>query len=510
MAIGIQSAWLIAFSSFKMMEPFFQLAQPGGAMAASSLTADYLSYGLSFSFIKAGCDGHWVMCLAGTVQLFSAIVVSLASRIFKVVPTAYCKTEVSDRQPCNPVWIVNLPAIRAAEVLLVACFSMIISLTWLNRRRISGVYSDPTRIATIADLTIHEPLIQEIRDLPPNATKQQVVIDLAESRYMLGIFDAYGKQHCGIIKLETPPQHEFTRQAPIKAAFERFGVLLEISLDNINKRLPLLPDFLSIAVTTILFFLIFAYMLIPGTDSRPFNNFMNSGHFGPGFLLNVHGILISTFVKRKERLLRLSHPYVLMSKSPSKPASHTITTGIPGTQYDSIWKSSIRGNFMLASLSLAAFFADMIIVLMPGIPWTQAQTVPMYKASTYICLALLLFLFVVQVYVMYDEWRCRDMPAYDCPETLASVLIRLCASRFVEEKNIRAGALRDRSWDEKSGGDRHRSFTDSFSEFGMEHEQKQKHRYEGLSDTRRYHVACMEGVDGVHRFMIDEDVRGRR
>lgn len=509
-AIGIQSAWLVVFSSFKTMEPFYQLARPGGAVAASSLTADYLSCGISFTFVKAAFDGHWVMCLAGMVQLFMTIIVSLASRAFKVVPTAYCKTPIADRQPCNPVWIVNFPATRAVEVLLVACFSMIVALTWLNRRRVSGVYSDPTRIATIADLTIHKPLVQEIRDLPPSATKQQIEIDLAESRYMLGTFDAYGKQHYGIIKLETLPQREFTRQASIKVAFDRFNSWAEITYDNINKDWPLLPDFLSIASTVILFSLIFAYMLIPGKDHRPFNNFMNSGQFGPGFLLTIHAVLISTLIKRKERLLRLSHPYVLLSKSPSKPASQTITAGIHGTQFDSIWKSFTSGDFMLAFLSLAAFFSDMVIVLVPGIPWTQAQTAPVYQASTYTCLALLGILFTVQVYIVFDEWRRRDMLQYDCPETLASVLMRLCASRFVEEKNMHAGALGDKAWEEQGGRGRHSSFTNFFPEFGTDDEQKQKVRYEGINDVRRYEFSCMEGVDGVHRFMVDEDMHGRR
>lgn len=130
------------------------------------------------------------MLLAGQVQFGLALIVLLVSEAMNVVPTAYCMTEISVQQPCSPKWVVHIPIVRAMEVFLVACFSMVLMILLLNRRRVSGVYSDPSRIATMADILVHKPLIQQMRDLPASATKSQIEVDLRDSRYMLGVFVA--------------------------------------------------------------------------------------------------------------------------------------------------------------------------------------------------------------------------------------------------------------------------------------------------------------------------------
>lgn len=489
----LASAWLVVSATFKMMQPFYSMASPGGAGASSTLTADYLTSGLSLTFGRAALDGHWVLLLAGTVQLFLAIILLLVPEAMNVVPTAYCQTEISATQPCRPVWVIETSFVRGMEVLLVGCFSMIVMILVLNRRRVSGVYADPSKIATMADILVHRPLIQELRDIPPTASKTEIEMDLRDGRYMLGTFIADQRQHYGIIKLDNEPLPEKLASEPrLATAWRHFNLKIEYFQDSIHKNYPYLLNILSIMLALILFVLILVYRLLPGTDKDKsgFNLWMSSGGRGPKLLLSGFAVTTGFLVKRQERMLRLSHPYVLMSKRP-QPAVDCITSGTEGTQFTSLFKSAKTGNITLALLSLAAILTDLLLILLPGIPWSAAQTRPVYKASTYCCLIILAVIFMAMVRVVFKQWQRGHH--VDCPETLAAVLMRLCGSQFVEEKNFNA--------------EEHHHLMPSL---GEDDESKQHRRYDGTDGQRRYTFGCMEGVDGVQRYMVDEDFWVRR
>lgn len=493
LCVILASAWLVVTATFKIMQPFYSMASPGGAAAASTLTADYLTSGLSLTFGRAALDGHWVLLLAGTVQLFLAIVLLLVPEAMNIVPTAYCKTEISATQPCRPIWVIDTSFIRGMEVLLVGCFSMIVMILVLNRRRVSGVYTDPSKIATMADILVHKPLIQELRDIPPTASKTEIEMDLRDSRYMLGTFIADRRQHYGIIKLDNDPLPENEASEPrLVASWRHVNLKIEHFQDRIHKNYPYLLDILSIVLAFILFMLILVYRLLPGTDKDKsgFNLWMSSGHRGPKLVFSGLAVTTGFLVKRRERMLRLSHPYVLMSKRP-RPASDCITSDTCGTQFTSLFKSAKTGNVSLALLSLAAILTDVLLIILPGIPWSAAQTAPVYQASTYCCLIILAVIFTAMVRAIFKQWRRGHH--VDCPETLAAVLMRLCGSQFVEEKNFNA--------------EEHHHLMPSF---GEDDEDKQHRRYDGVDGQRKYTFGCMEGVDGVQRYMVDEDFWVRR
>lgn len=486
-SVVLQSSWLVVFATFKMMEPFYQLAQHGGASAKTTLTADYLSSGLSLSFFKVVSENTWVMTLAGLIQLALAVVVMLDSGMFNVVPTAFCKTEVSDRQPCSPVWVIHLPMVRTVEVLLIGCFSIIVSVIVLNRRRHTGVYTDPSKIATMADLLVHKPLIQEIRDLPASAKQNEIALDLQESRYALGTFVQDGQEQYGIIKVDSPTGSYFISPDPwYVAGPRRFGLWWDNLTTHIGTLLPFFEDFVCMSIVVVLFAMILAYRLLGGENL--FNSWMNSGRIGPRIVLSALACCVSFLIKHKERNLRLSHPYVMMAKR-SQPAAECITAGTQATAFTSLFKSMRNLDVSLALMAISVIFSDIVLILIPGIPQTPAQTAPVYLSSTYACLGMLAIVFMVHVRVTFKEWsRGHNI---ECPDTLAAVLMRLCASQFVEEKNsLEARCL--------------------LPDFGQDDDAKQHSRYDGAKGERRYRFGAMEGVDGVQRYMVDEDVWERR
>lgn len=486
LAVVLQAVWLIIFSTFKMMEPFYQLASPRGASAESSLTADYLSAGLSLSFLKAALDGHWVMLLAGFVQLLLAFTVSFSSDAFNVVPTAFCQTDLG-RQPCAPKWVVNIPVARTVEVLLIGCFSMVLMIIVFNIRRVSGVYTDPSKIATMADVLVHRPFIQELRDLPASATVAEIELDLKDNRYMLGTFPVNGREQYGIIKLNVLPQ-SFQKEPYMTRLGRRFDFWWENVVENFERKLPYASDFMCLFFAIALWSIVLAYYLIPGTDeNNPLNQFMGRGkiRFGPSFVLSMIAVSMGFLLKHKERDYRLSHPYVVMSKGP-QPADQCITAGLRSTQYSALPKAIRSKDFTLALLSFAAIISDLNLLLVPGIPWTSSQTIEVYRGSTYGCLTIISIIIVVHIRVTFKQWRRGHH--VESPATLAAVLMRLCGSRFVEEKNNQAiygPASRTEFWEDDNA--------------------RQRTRYGGADEVRKYRFGCMEGVDGVQRYMIEED-----
>ncbi|KAI1621243.1 hypothetical protein EDD37DRAFT_652617 [Exophiala viscosa] len=494
LGVCLQSAWLVVFSTFKLMEPFYQLARPGGATASMSLTADYLSLGLSFTFWKALLNGHWVLFLAGQVQFLLGLVVALASDAMNVKATAYCKTEVSAQQPCSPVWVVNMSVVRFIEVCLIGCLIMVFAIITLNHCRVSGVFTDPSRVATTADLLVHEPLVQDLRSLPSAANKAQIQAELEASRYALGVFEERGIRKYGLVRLDDAMLLSNTHNPSHGARYANITSSARTLINEFTVRLrgiPFLSDALCLAFIIILSAIIFGYWCV---SAGSFNDWMNSGHFGPCTLLTIIAVVIQSLIKRKEQLLRISYPYAVLSQSPAKPASETILAGIQRTPFSSVYKCFRVRDLSLASMSSAAIISDLILVMIPGIPFTQAQTTDVYKASTWSCLLMLALILATQLRMTYKSWRGDGRMNVDAPATLAEGLRRLCGSRFVAEN---AGHSLSRTVKE--------THAPAEEKLGYDQELKQRLQYAGVIGEKRYTFDYMQGLDGVHRYMVEEE-----
>lgn len=471
LAVILQSAWAIIFSSMKMMEPFYQLARPCGASAKNTLSAEYLSSGLSLPSLQAGLGGHWVILLASLVQIMISLVVPLAGESMTVEPTAYCKTELSDHQPCDPAWMVSVPVLRSLEALLSLVFLLIFLIVLLNRRRVSGVFSDPSKIATMANLLGHDPFMDDLRDIPPQASKSEVKKALAGNRYMLGTYTAStGHQRYGVIKLPSSPTAAYVSLLNPSYA-SHHPQSLSISGHSSHHILRALHNLLLLVLTLGLLSIILAYYLMHGKE--PLNVFLNSNTFGPRFLLSTLAVLVSLTLKRLERETRLIEPYRLMSSHLSKPAHETVLAGMTSTPLTAFFISVTRGRLFLSALALAALLSEIVIIAMPGIPFSAAQIHPAYLASTYVSIGVLSVIALAAIAVF---WRRRSDPRIPrVPDTLAGVWLYLCASDWV------AGAQLD----------------DEGDEVGIENEKG----YGG----KRYWFGVARGVDGRQRWKVDED-----
>jgi hypothetical protein len=207
LAVFLQVIWTIVFAMMKMMEPFYQLAKPEGALAQNSILAKNSSTSLSMSSLRA-LAGHRVMSLAGIIYVAIGLLAPLASESMGVEPTATCVTAISQSQPCAPAWIVYLPAARCLESVLAFLFIAIFILLLMTSRRESGVFEDPSSIKAMAKLLTDPAVVRDFQNVDPDASKAEVREVLANNRYKIGHFEHKGEYRYGFFKMASTPREE--------------------------------------------------------------------------------------------------------------------------------------------------------------------------------------------------------------------------------------------------------------------------------------------------------------
>jgi len=434
LTVLLRSGWAMIFAATKMMQPFYRLARRSGASAEESLLADYLSGGLSLDTLRAMWRGNWVLLLAGLVHVGTALVVTLAGESMKVKPTGYCHTHVSTHQPCDPVWVINRPVVRVMEALLCAIFVLVVALLLHTRRRFSGVFTDPSCISSMADLLGHPAFVEDLRNIPPFATADEVKAALAGNWYMLTGFEVPGgRLRYGVVKTEEGPPSSAPSQTP--AGYTAFPNPGYQYCDPPPRKswqasvVGLLDVAFFLVVVLALFSIILAYWFLKGDD--PLNNFFNSDTFGPRFLLTGGAVAASSGWKRFEREARIMEPYRRMADGQQLArAEDSIYVSPTGTPFSTVFVALARRNYAVAVIAAVALLSQVLIIAVPGVPFSDGQIVPAYRASTFVSLAILGVMALAFGVVVAR--RRGDPPMPRAPDTPVHVWLYLCASRMVD------------------------------------------------------------------------------
>jgi hypothetical protein len=478
----LRSGWGIIFAAMKMMEPFYQLARRGGASAEESLLADYLSSGLSLGTLRAMWRGNWVLLLGGLVYLGSALVVTLAGESMRVSPTGYCHTHVSTHQPCNPVWVVNRPVVRVMETLLCATLVLVIALLLHTRKRFSGVFTDPSWISSMADLLGDPAFVEDLRNIPPFATADEVKAALAGNWYKLTSFEVPGgRLRYGVVKTEEGPPSSLPPSQTL-AGYTAFPNL-EYQHHHSPPRKSLqasVARFLDVgfflAVVLALFSIILAYWFLRGDD--PLNNFFNGDTFGPRFLLTGGAVVAGSGWKRFEREARIMEPYRRMAdRQQLARAEDSVRVSLTGTPFSTAFVALARRSYAVAVIAAVTLLSQVLIIAVPGVPFGAGQIIPAYRASTFVSLAILGVM--VLAFGVVVARRRGDPPIPRDPDTPVHVWLYLCASRMVDTSR------------------------------GLEVVGNRVYPYGDRGDTAGvrcyYWCALSTGVDARRRWMVEED-----
>ena len=422
-AVLFKAIWTIVFSSTKMMEPFFQLSRPEGASAKDTLLADYLSSGLSLSSLRSILDGHWVMLLTSSAYTTIGLLPSLASGAMSVKATAYCGK--NNTSPCNLVWILKVPVIRGVQALLSFAAIMVMVLVILRWPRRSGVFSNPSSIASIAALFSHRGVLEDIRRINPNATKGQIAEALSGNHYMMGSFEpSPGRHRYGLMKTTEAYQSQMGLGSQYSAVPNPANTDVTPS-HNILSRFgkKVLRDALFLLCILALLGVVLAYYLDSADD--PFNRFFNSDTFAPRFILTLSATLIDNHWKRIEREVRVMTPYRRLHKRKAR-AGKTILVSMNGTPISSFPLAVCRGDVFHALVAFTAITSDILIIAVAGVPYAQAEVWLSFIVSAYVSLGILGLMVLVMLGIFW--WRAGNekMGIPRAPSTIVAVLMILC------------------------------------------------------------------------------------
>ena len=173
LSVLLKCFWTVIFAATMMMEPFFKLAEDGGAKAKESLGATFMSSSTTRESVES-MPGHYIMMLTAGIYLMIHALAPLASESMGVQATGHCQTE-HGIAPCNPAWLVNLTVIHLLQALLGAIAVAVAAVMFLQRKRTeSGVYSNPSSIASIASLFHNKDVIRNFRQVDAHANKEEL------------------------------------------------------------------------------------------------------------------------------------------------------------------------------------------------------------------------------------------------------------------------------------------------------------------------------------------------
>lgn len=134
--------WTLVGETTKSLEPFYQMANPGGAPAERSLAANF----------NALLAPLWALLRIQWTIVISTALAWLASLIVPLAPEAVFVYVGNCNGGCNGRIGVFLPAARAIEAALAAMVLFEIILLLIYWRKKTGIYADPRCIAGLATL----------------------------------------------------------------------------------------------------------------------------------------------------------------------------------------------------------------------------------------------------------------------------------------------------------------------------------------------------------------------
>lgn len=392
------------------MEPFYQLADPQGALARDSLCLDYRASLNVVTTLRAGLRGHFVVLWAGICSIAVLALAPLASETVFIgfVGEGRC-TATSSRDVCHPQLSVYPVAARAVQGILslVAVLTICIAIT--NSRRKSGVYANPLSIAGIATLFQNPTLIDEFRQLDSDGFDSKTLdARLQGNRYRLDHFQHRdGSTDYGIVRYMeasfyadgTDHNSQYSRTIlPNKYRKYTTVSVTHVEAEPLQTRKPK-PDYFLHPATVIAFAAFVAGLLTlviyynqTGGDTG-FERFMDSQEFGVTFMFAAVGVMIKMYWGVVDGDRRATYPYRLLllasSSSPSPKAGQSILASPPSNPFMGLVYSLRKMTWLPGWLSVVAVLTEPLIVALANIPFKPGTSYMAYRASTYMTIGVL-------------------------------------------------------------------------------------------------------------------------
>lgn len=125
----------------------------------------------------------WTSCL----YTVAVLITPFTTELFHI--SKYCYWNDDNQLICGPEMRINPIVARIIQALLAITLVLVVVVRLVVRRQRSGVYSDPSSIATLASLLHNPEVIADFRSISAGASKKEMLQAVgAKKRYQLGFY----------------------------------------------------------------------------------------------------------------------------------------------------------------------------------------------------------------------------------------------------------------------------------------------------------------------------------
>lgn len=169
------SLWAVVESTVRRLEPFYQMSRPNGATVHRSLGVDYGSTSIFYVPIKGLLLKQPTVVLASLIYIIAFLILPLVLGLCWKIEWA--------REHCFVV--ISQATVFAAIGLNTLCIVLAATLLALITLRRTGLYSDPSSIASLVSLIADSSIIEEFRQIPEYETQERINELLSSRKFYL-------------------------------------------------------------------------------------------------------------------------------------------------------------------------------------------------------------------------------------------------------------------------------------------------------------------------------------
>lgn len=400
--------WQVTDYEVKRLEPYYQLAQPTGNIAAKSLNLDYVTLWSYFVPVKAARLRHWAVFFSSLGAILATTAApSLLNPSIASVRNPNCSDVKRDCAEfkyfvhIHPVW----SRLVTACLVIVAILAAVLSI---QLRRKSGLLGDPRGIAGVAAMATKSHILTDFQGMD-EALHDEIHKRLRHRRY--------------ILYKSTIWQGEYVRASSDDDDNDDDDDLSSRRRATNPHPIILHPHFLVVFLA----FLCICLPLIPiATYTR-----VNTVAVHLPWLLTLIATLIKQLWTTLEFAVKMIEPFYTLSKG-NAPPSLTLTLDYQGTPYGLLpFQALLHSHYLVALVGLGSILGDILTVVASSLSLSaERETQQSFTVSSTLAIAITVFLILTGTLV-FTRRRRPFMPRQ--PSTIASILAFIYQSRMLED-----------------------------------------------------------------------------
>ncbi|GJC94529.1 hypothetical protein ColKHC_03355 [Colletotrichum higginsianum] len=408
----------------KLYQPFFAMAQEGGALGKNSVTLKFDGWKGLLAPFQVLLEGHPVPFIT-TLILWSSALLAIGMKLH-----GRCKVTAIDG--CAIELGVSTVSAHALVALLAFIIVLLLVLLYFLRNWETGLHANPWSIAGMSSLARNP----DVRPLQIDFKASEEA--MAEKSYMLGFFEnSQGRDEYGIIYCDDSSQD---LQAAASGALPAVDDDDEVADRAHQLHTPKKPRKTApfIALTywwrlgfifflTSLFILVLYYHVTLRVRTS-FKDVTDSQTWGVRFFLSALGVTTifcweSIFVS-----VAIISPYYHMGRRSQQPESSILITR-PTNSFYGLYAAIMEGNIVLLLAAFMAILAEFLPILLTNIPYNLTQTLVTHNICALTSVSILALMIAALVASLFVRWP--EMPVD--PRSIAGALYYVNESRMLED-----------------------------------------------------------------------------